>query len=46
MVLNIHERWLLSTVGLRRADRGAMIAELIKDGHMGGNVDLTSRFHA
>ena len=43
MVLNIHERWLLHMVGLRRAERGAMIAELIKDGHAGGDVDLTAQ---
>ena len=43
MVLNIHERWLLLTVGLRRADRAAMIAELIKNGHAGGDVDLTAQ---
>jgi hypothetical protein len=43
MVLNVHERWLLRTVGLHRTERRAMIAELIKDAHAGGDVDLSAQ---
>jgi hypothetical protein len=43
VILNLHERWLLRTVGVRRPERRALLAALTRAGYAAGELDLLAQ---